>query len=95
MKLVTIVCEAILEDRVVDLLREAGAQGHTAFSVRGHGHQGEREADIAESANVQIQVIVPPGTAESILQRLQDELFASYAMVAYESDIRVLRPNKF
>lgn len=95
MKKVTIVFEAILEDRVVELLRECGAHGHTAFNVRGSGHQGERSADIAETGNVQIEVIVKPAVAEALLARLYTEWFASYAMVAWESEVRVLRPGKF
>lgn len=95
MKLVTIVCEAILEERVVELLRESGAHGHTAFSVRGSGNQGERNADISETGNVQIEIIAKPVVAEALLMRLRSELFSSYAMVAYESDVRVLRPEKF
>ncbi len=95
MKLVTIVCEAILEDRLVELLREVGTNGHTAFPVHGSGNQGNRSADISEMANVQIQVVVKPAIAETLLNRLQSELFAAFAMVAYESDVRVLRPDKF
>jgi hypothetical protein len=95
MKLVTIICEAILEDRVVALLRETGAHGHTTFPVRGRGNQGERNADISEAGNVQLQVIVRPAVAETLLCRLHSELFKDYAMVAYESDVRVLRPEKF
>jgi nitrogen regulatory protein PII len=95
MKLVTIICEAVLEDLVVQLLRQSGAHGHTAFPVRGSGNQGDRNADITEAGNVQLQVIVKPAVAETLLGRLHGELFKSYAMVAYESDVRVLRPDKF
>ena len=95
MKLVTIVSEAILEERVVELLFEAGGHGYTAFHVRGSGNQGARSADISETSNVQIQAIVKASVAEKLLTRLQEELFKDYAMVAYESDVRVLRPNKF
>jgi nitrogen regulatory protein PII len=95
MKRVTIICESILEDRVIELLHEIGAHGHTAFTVRGGGHQGERIADTTETSNVQIEVILQPALAEALLQRLHRDLFASYAMVAYESDVRVLRPEKF
>lgn len=95
MKLVTIICEAVLEERVVALLRDSGAHGYTAFNVRGSGHQGERSADIAETGNVQIQVIVKPTVAAAVLERLQRDLFAAYAMVAYESEVRVMRPDKF
>lgn len=95
MKLVTIVCEAVLEERIVEVLRECGAHGHTAFDVRGSGRQGDRSADLIESGNVQIEVIAKPSVAETMLSRLHAEFFHDYAMVAYESDVRVMRPDKF
>ncbi len=95
MKLVTIICESVLEERVVELLRECGAHGHTAFDVRGSGNQGQRSADMLESGNVKINAIVKPAVSELLLQKLHDDLFKSYAMIAYETDVRVLRPQKF
>lgn len=95
MKLVTIICEAVLEDRLVQILRECGTHGHTAFSVRGSGNQGERSADLAESGNVQIEVIAKPAVAAALLSRLHAEFFQDYAMIAYESDVQVMRPEKF
>jgi len=95
MRLVTIVCEAVLEERIVEVLRECGAHGHTAFDVRGSGRQGERSADLVESGNVQIEVIVKPAAAEAMLARLHSEFFQDYAMVAYDSEVRVMRPEKF
>lgn len=95
MKLVTIICESVLEERVVELLRECGAHGHTAFDVRGSGNQGERSADMLESGNVKIKAIVKPAVAEALLHKLHNDLFKAYAMIAYEMDVRVLRPDKF
>jgi nitrogen regulatory protein PII len=95
MKLVTIVCESVLEERVVEVLRECGAHGHTAFDVRGSGCQGTRNADLVESGNVQIQVIAKPTVADALLQRLYTDFFHDYAMVAYQSEVSVMRPDKF
>jgi nitrogen regulatory protein PII len=95
MKLVTIICEAVLEERIVEVLHECGAHGHTAFDVRGSGRQGSRSADLVESGNVQIQVIAKPAAAEAMLERLHGQFFQDYAMVAYESEVRVMRPDKF
>ncbi len=95
MKLVTIVCEAYAKEAVRKLLREIGAHGCTIFEVEGDGSHGERPADIREFANIQIEVILPPERAEELLQRLEKEFFARYAMIAFESDVRVLRANKF
>ena len=95
MKLVTIVCEAHAREAVTKLLREVGAHGWTLFPVEGDGSQGRRPADIPEFANIQIEVIVPPEVAEKLLARLEKDFFPRYAMIAFESDVRVLRRGKF
>jgi nitrogen regulatory protein PII len=95
MKLVTIVCEALARDAVTRLLREAGAQGWTVFPVEGFGSKGERTGEMAELANVQIEVIVSPPVCERLMGRLEQEFFPKYGMIAFEGDIRVRRPDKF
>ena len=95
MKLVTIVCEAYAQEPVIKLLREVGAHGWTLFAVEGDGSRGQRPADIREFANIQIEVIVPPEVANALLERLWKEFFPRYAMIAFESDVRVLRQDKF
>lgn len=95
MKLVTIVCEAYAKEAVTKLLREVGAHGYTLFPVEGDGSRGQRPADIPEFANIQIEVIVPPEVAATLLERLGSDYFPRYAMVAFESEVRVLRKTKF
>ena len=95
MKLVTIVCEAHARDAVTNLLRDVGAHGYTLFVVEGDGSQGKRPGDIPEFANIQIEVVVPPAVAETLLARLEKEFFPRYAMIAFEGEVRVLRKEKF
>ncbi|MBM3340849.1 MAG: transcriptional regulator [Betaproteobacteria bacterium] len=95
MKLVTIICEALAREPVKRLLAEVGAHGHTLFTVEGEGAHGSRTAEIQEFANIQVEVIVQPDVAEKLLLRLQKDFFPRFAMMAYESDIRVLRREKF
>ena len=95
MKLVTIVCEAYAQEAVTKLLREAGAHGWTSFAVEGDGSRGKRPADIREFANVQIEMVLQPEAATRLLERLAQDYFARYAMIAFESDVRVWRQNKF
>lgn len=95
MTLVTVVTEALACDTVVRILEEEGAHGWTGFPVQGRGSHGTRAADIPELANVQVEAIVPPAVAERALARLAQECFARWAMVAFASDVRVLRPEKF
>lgn len=95
MKLVTIICEALAREPLTRLLKQVGAHGFTLFEVEGTGAKGSRVADIEEFANIQVEVVVPPAVAERLLERLEKEFFPRYAMIAYESDVRVLRPEKF
>lgn len=95
MKLVTIVCESHAREAVTKMLREAGAHGWTLFPVEGDGAHGRRPADIPEFTNVQVEVVVPPEVSNTLFDRLGREFFPRYAMIAFESDVRVLRPGKF
>jgi len=95
MKLITIVCEAYALEPVKTLLRESGATGWTHFIVEGEGNRGERIADMPDYANVQIEIVIHPSKSEALLRRLQDEFFARYGMIAFESDVRVMRSNHF
>lgn len=95
MKLVTIVCEALARTFVTDLLLEVGAHGYTLFPVEGVGAQGSRVADIEEFANIQIEVVLPPAAALELLTRLERDFFARFAMIAYASDVQVVRSTKF
>ncbi len=95
MKRVTIICEALAREDVLRLIEDTGAHGWTLWEVQGSGSQGHRAADIPEFANIQVEIILQPDAAESLLTRLSSELFPNFAMVAYETEIRVLRPSKF
>ena len=95
MKLVTIVCEAYALAAVTKLLREVGAHGWTHFAVEGAGEGGERAGEMKEFANVQIEVVLQPAVAQAVLARLEREFFPRYGMIAFESDVRVMRSGKF
>jgi nitrogen regulatory protein PII len=95
MKLLTIVCEAHARKPVLDLLRSTGAHGWTLFPVEGEGARGSRAADIPEFTNLQVEVIVRPEVADTLLERLGHDFFPRYGMIAFASDIQVLRQGKF
>jgi nitrogen regulatory protein P-II 2 len=91
---VTIVAEALLEDRIARALHEMGARGHTVTEARGEGSRGLRASDL-EKNNVKIETIVTDDVAERILTRVANEYFAHYAVIAYVSDVRVIRGEKY
>lgn len=94
-KLVTIIAESFAREPLVHLLDEVGAHGYTLFPVEGKGAQGMREGGMGEYANIQLEVILPEDQATHLLERLEQVYFPRYTMIAFESDVRVLRQGKF
>lgn len=94
-KLVTIVTEAVLEAELRDDLKELGASGYTITDARGSGSRGIRDAGWATSSNIRIEVICSDDVATRIADHLRERYYQNYAMVLFESDVRVMRSSKF
>jgi nitrogen regulatory protein P-II 2 len=94
LKKMTIVAERVLRDRLLQLIREEGATGHTLIAVEGEGSRGVRASEF-EGRNVQIDTIVAPEVCERIFERLAERYFEAYAVIAYAVDVEVLRGEKF
>ncbi len=95
MKLVTVICEALARDAVTAILKEYGAHGYTISPAEGAGDKGERTLEMTEYANIRIEVLLPSPAAERLMERLSRDFFPNYAMILYETDVRVMRPGKF
>lgn len=93
--LLTVICEASIEARVVVEAKRLGAHGYTACEARGWGQHGERDGSWPLSGNVRIDILCEAAIADAIAAYLQATFFASYAMVCYLSDVSVLRSSKF
>lgn len=94
-KLVTIVTEAVLEVELCNLILELGGGGFTVTNARGSGSRGVRDAGWSSSSNVRIEVVCSDAVAESLSARLREQYYEHYAMILFESDVNVLRPEKF
>lgn len=95
LKLVTIICEALARGAVTRLLLDMGAHGYTLCHVEGVGSKGERTAEMEELSNIKVEAIVPAPVCEQLMLRLQEEFFPKFTIIAYESDVRVVRSAKF
>jgi nitrogen regulatory protein PII len=91
---VTIVAEALLEERLLRAIRERGARGFTLAEVRGEGSRGVRASDW-EGKNVRIETLVPAEAAERILAHVAEAYFPNFAVVAWVEDVEVVRGDKY
>jgi nitrogen regulatory protein P-II 2 len=95
LKLVAIVAEAILEDRIVRELKQLGARGYTVTGeVRGEGTRGMLTVDMG-GQSIRIETLVSAELADQIMAYIADHYFADYAVIAYTLDAEVLRSEKY
>lgn len=94
-QLLTIICEAELERHLVSELHRLGVRGHTITDARGQGEFGDRDALWPSSANIRIEVICDSPVLNAVLTALADSYFQSYGLIAFVSEVAVLRADKF
>lgn len=94
LKLVTIIAEAFLEERLLRELRQLGAKGYTIGEARGEGTRGIH-ASSWEGPNLRIETLVGPEMAEQIMRYVAEHYFADYAVIMYSVDAEVLRGEKY
>lgn len=94
-KLLTIVCEASLEQAIVADLHRLDVHGYTISDARGNGAHGLRDAAWPPSANIRIEILCAEKSALAILDHLLEKYYANFGMVTFLSDVLVLRPEKF
>lgn len=94
-KLLTVVAEALLEQRMIKDLERLGAHGYTITDARGKGGRGVRNAGWERSGNIRIEVVCDAPTAAAIAAHLKQHYYDNYAMILFIGDVEVLRPEKF
>ena len=94
MTLLTIVAESILKDRLIHEIRNARAKGFTITDVSGEGSRQRRVSELL-GENIKIEVIAKREVADKVLEVLQKEYFSRYAVIAYMSEIQVVREEKY
>ncbi len=92
--LLTIVAEALLKDRLIEELEQAGAKGHTLIECEGVGSRHRRVGEIL-GANIKLEAIVSPVVADKLLTVLAEDYFPKFAVIAYLSSVSVIRGEKY
>ena len=94
LKLVTIVTERILEDRMTRMLDELGAKGYTLTQATGKGSRGVRASEW-EGPDTRIETLVSPEVADKLVAHIAERYFEHYAVIVYVQDADVVRGDKY
>jgi nitrogen regulatory protein P-II 2 len=93
-QLLTIIAEAVLEQKLIDDVKRLGARGYSVGHVRGEGATGRRTMDW-EGPSVRLETVVTEAVAHAILDHLSVDYFPHYAAVAWLTPVRVARPDRY
>ena len=94
-KLLTITCEILAKENVIDILRKHEITGYTTYEVDGNGARGVRGQGLKTEKNVKVEVIMREEKLDGVVEEISRTLFANFAVVLYVSDIGVVRMEKF
>src|ERR1051325_649482 len=94
LKLVTIVAEEILKERLCKKGMQLGATGYTCFGVEGDGSRGVRDEHV-QGMNVQIEFVCEEDVAMAILNYVAEHFFENFAVIAWLSDVTVIRGKHY
>lgn len=92
--MLTIIGESVLRDRLIEELARVGAKGYTITQVLGEGPRHIRSGDLPGD-NVRIETITTREIADRLLEVLANDYFPDYAIIAFVSDVRVVRGSKY
>lgn len=85
--LVTVICEAVLQHRLIHLLDTVGASGYTIIPAQGAGSHGQRMGDIAGfNTNIQVKTIVSSEASDQILEELK-QFRDTHALIAFRNQV--------
>ncbi len=92
-RLVTIIAERGVRDRLLDAVHQLGATGHTISDVQGEGSRGGRA--VRGGPSVKIEAVVTRPVAEQIAAHVAERYFAHHSVIVYLQDVEVLRGSKY
>ena len=88
--LVTIICEMVLQDRLIKLMKTLNVSGYTIIPAQGAGSHGKRMGDVAGyNTNIEVKIVVTPEVSTQLLEDLAD-LAQNHALIAFRQNVEGL-----
>lgn len=94
-KLVNIITNDLMEDKLVESFKKYGASGYTIVRARGEGSSGVAADMTGFDANIVVKVIMPAERMDALLESLERKMRKGYHLTVYISDVQVISPENF
>lgn len=94
LKLLVIVAEAVLRDRLVAELKTLGVPGCTLTTAMSWGREGLGSGEW-EGPSVRLEVVATSEVVDAILVAISERYFPTWSVMAWVQDAAVVRPEKY
>ena len=93
--LLTLICEAALESRLIKDLEHLQVSGWTISDARGRGTRGIRRSAWDNEGNIRVEVVCGEDMATQLLEHFSTRYYPDFAMICFLSRVSVMRADKF
>ena len=94
LKLLTVICEPVLTQKLIELIRDIGATGFTLTEVRGEGSSHRQSGEVPDS-KVKIEILATNDLATKLMREIATQYFEDYSLITYSIDAQAIRADKF
>ncbi len=93
-RLLTIVAERLLRDRILRHLDQMSVSGYTVIDSEGRGSRGVM-VDEWQGDNVEIQILASIEVVDRIAEKMRERYFEHYSIILFAQNVDVLRGDKY
>lgn len=95
MKLINIVANATLEERLTEIAETNALSGYTVLEARGAGSAGLQTGVLEGESNILFMVGVPHDKLDAVLMDVERLIKRGHHLVVFVSETQVMRKEKF
>lgn len=95
MKLINIVANSMLEERMVAIAEAHAASGYTILEARGAGSAGLQTGALEGESNILFMLVVPEDKLDAVMLDVEKLMKRGHHLAAFITDTQVMRQEKF
>ena len=95
MKLINIVANATLEERLIDIAEAHATSGYTVLEARGAGSAGLQTGALEGGSNILFMLIVAESKLDEVMGDIEKLMKRGHHLACFVTDTQVMRREKF
>ncbi len=95
MKLINIVANAALEERLINIAEAHGTSGYTILEARGAGSAGLQTGALEGGSNILFMLIISASRLDEMMVDIEKLMKRGHHLACFVSDTQVMRREKY